>query len=313
MVRGFLLLLVALAAWAAPVKPGPTQLRIPVCVENKQGGDDPPIEAKDFTVTLDGAPSRLVDVQRPGDALVILLVMDLAGDLTVAEPAKEATIAEIKKLPQAVFVGLLRAQDGLKVILDPTTDHDALTGAIESLPISGKAGLLNTVEVSCRIADSMLRKSTARVGVLYITDSSAQNYREDFMNPVINSSDSHDLSRQFPETLMREKISKLETSLMAWQSPVFIAHLNYQGDRVSEEYQNGLKRLAETTGGIAAFSRSTTEIPGAIEHGFATLVSHYSLTLALPERVSASPQIRVTVPDADRTLSYRTRYRLRSK
>jgi hypothetical protein len=112
---------------------------------------------------------------------------------------------------------------------------------------------------------------------------------------------------------MREKISKLETSLMAWQSPVFIAHLNYQGDRVSEEYQNGLKRLAETTGGIAAFSRSTTEIPGAIEHGFATLVSHYSLTLALPERVSASPQIRVTVPDADRTLSYRTRYRLRSK
>jgi hypothetical protein len=307
------LLLFAVAAWAAPVKPGPTQLRIPVCVENKQGSEDPPIEAKDFSVTLDGSPSRLVDVQRPGDALVILLVMDLAGDLTVAEPAKEATIAEIKKLPEAVFVGLLRAQDGLKVIMDPTTDHDALSGAIESLPVSGKSGLLPTIEVACRIADSMLRKSTTRVGVLYVTDSSAQNYREDFMNPVINSSDSHDLSRQFPETLMREKISKLETSLTAWQSPVFIAHLNYQGDRVSEEYQNGLKRLADATGGVAAFSRSTTEIPGAIEHGFAALVSHYSLTLALPERVSTSPQIKVSVPDADRTFTYRTRYRLRSK
>jgi hypothetical protein len=43
------------------------------------------------------------------------------------------------------------------------------------------------------------------------------------------------------------------------------------------------------------------------------LVSHYSLTLALPERVSSSPQIRVTVSDADRSLSYRTRYRLRAK
>jgi len=309
-----LLLLCAIAAWAAPAKPtGPTQLRIPVSVESKQGADDTLIDAKDFSVTLDGAATRLIDVQRPGDSLVILLIMDLAGDLSVAEPAKEATIAEIKKLPEGVFVGLLRAQDGLKVILDPSADHDALAGAIESLPVSGKAGLLDTVEVACRVADSMLRKSTARVGVLYITDSSAQNYREDFTNPVINSSDSHDLSRQFPETLVREKISKMETSLTAWQSPVFIVHLNYQGDRVSEEYQNGLKRLADATGGVAAFSRSTTEIPSAIEHGFAALVSHYSLTLALPERVSSSPQIRVTVSDADRSLSYRTRYRLRTK
>jgi hypothetical protein len=82
---------------------------------------------------------------------------------------------------------------------------------------------------------------------------------------------------------------------------------------VSEEYQNGLKRLADATGGVAAFSRSTTEIPSAIEHGFAALVSHYSLTLALPERVSASPQIRVTVSDSGCSLSYRTRYRLRPK
>ena len=103
-----LFLLFAVAAWAAPVKPGPTQLRIPVCVESKQGSDDVPIEAKDFSVTLDGSPSRLVDVQRPGDALVILLVMDLAGDLTVAEPAKEATIAEIKKFPPILDVKVVK-------------------------------------------------------------------------------------------------------------------------------------------------------------------------------------------------------------
>ena len=52
----WLILLCAIAAWAAPVKPGPTQLRVPVCVEHKQGGEEAPIAAKDFTVTLDGAP-----------------------------------------------------------------------------------------------------------------------------------------------------------------------------------------------------------------------------------------------------------------
>jgi hypothetical protein len=289
------------------------QLRIPVWIEMKSGEPRESAEAGAFTATIDGAASRILAVKRPGDDLIVLLVLDLASDLTVAELAKEATIAEVRKLPENAFVGVLRAQDGLKVLTDPTADRDAVAGAIEGLPVSGKAGLLDTVEMACRIADSMLQKSPVRVSVLYVTDSDAQNYREDFVNPVINSSDSHDLSRQFPEALMREKISKLAAGLSVRQAPLFIAHVNYRGDRVNEEYQDGLKRLAETTAGAAVFSRSTTEIQGSMQRLFGILISHYSLTLSVPERVSASPQIHVSVPDADCSLTYRTRFLLRPR
>ena len=74
--------------------------------------------------------------------------------------------------------------------------------------MSGKAGLLTTVDVIGRIADSMLKKSPVRVAILYITDGDVRNYREDFTNPVINSSDFNDMSRRFPETLVQEKIAR---------------------------------------------------------------------------------------------------------
>ncbi len=309
-----LLWLCSLAFWATPAQNHPAQIRIPVMLLNHEGVvETTRLESKDFTVTLDGVPARLLGIRGPTDDLVVLVVLDLSGDLAAADPAKVALIAEIKKLPESAFVGLLSAQDSLKVLKDPTTDRDELAASIEAFPVSGKAGLLPTVEISCRIADSMLKKSSARVAVLYVTDSVAQNYREDFMNPVINSSDSHDLSREFPETLMRERISKLATGLASQQAPLFIAQLSYRDDRVNEEYQNGLKRLADTTGGAAAFSRSTTEIPGAITRCFELIAAHYSLTLALPDHLSASPLIRVAVPDVPCSLSYRTRFLFRSK
>jgi hypothetical protein len=124
---------------------------------------------------------------------------------------------------------------------------------------------------------------------------------------VINDSDSHDLSRRFPETLVQEKIAKLDALLAAQLAPLFIVDLNQHTDRLNEAYHNGLKQLAETTGGAAFFSRSTTEIPEAIRKGLEVVTSHYSLTLALPERVPARLQIKLTMPDSDRSLSYRAR------
>jgi hypothetical protein len=43
------------------------------------------------------------------------------------------------------------------------------------------------------------------------------------------------------------------------------------------------------------------------------VTSLYSLTLAVPEHVSTRPQIRLTLTDEERTLSYRTRIVLRQK
>ena len=298
-------------ALAAPSRPRLTQIRIPVWLDAPAGRE---LAAKDFQATIDGAAARVLDVRCPDDDLILLLVLDLSsGDLTLVDPAKDTLVGAIRALPPTTYVGLLRAQDGLQVLLDPTADRDAIDASIGLQTLSGKTGLLATVDTIAGIADSMLKKSAARVAVLYVTDGDVRNYREDFTNPVINDSDAHDLSRRFPETLVREKIAKLDARLAALQAPVFIVDLNLYTDRLNEAYRNGLKELAETTGGAAFFSRSTTEIPEAIRKSFEVVASHYSLTLSLPEHVPARLQIRLAMPESEHSLSYRTHIMMRRR
>ena len=128
-----------------------------------------------------------------------------------------------------------------------------------------------------------------RVAVFYITDSDPENYREDFTNPVINSSDTHDLSRKFPEALVQDKISKVAAVLAERQAPLFVVHLRYRSDRLGEAYQNGLKQLAEVTGGSAIFCRSERgdrRMP--IDRALGLITSSYSVSLAVPELRSKS-------------------------
>ena len=105
----------------------------------------------------------------------------------------------------------------------------------------------------------------------------------------------------------------MKSRLTAQQTPLFIVELNQRTDRLNEAYQNGLKELAETTGGMAFFSRSTTEIPQAIAQSFSTVTGHYSLTLAVPDHASTRPQIRLNMAEDERALSYRTHIVLRQK
>jgi hypothetical protein len=306
-----LFLCLALPLAAAPARTHVTQVRVPVWLDAGAGRE---LSPQDFRVTFDGAPARILDVKSPDDELIILLVLDLSSeDLTLDDPAKQALIEQMRKLPPKTYVGLLRSQEGLQVLSDPSTDREAVTAQIEQQTLSGKTGLLATIDAIGGIGDAMMKKSSVRLAILYVTDGDVNNYREDFANPVINSSDSHDLSRRFPETLVQEKIAKLNARLTSQQTPVFIVELNQHTDRLNEAYQNGLKELAETTGGMTFFSRSTTEIPQAIAQSFSTVTSLYSLTLAVPEHVSTRPQIRLTLTDEERTLSYRTRIVLRQK
>jgi hypothetical protein len=295
-----LLLFGVLLGFSAPPKLTQRQIRIPLWT------DGAGLAPADLTATLEGASSRVLAVKGPGDDLMILIVLDLVGDLSLVDAAKGSLVTAIGSLPGSATVGLLRAQDGLKVLLDPTGDRAALTRAITELPVSGHAGLLDTVETMGRLADSILARSSVRVAILYVTDGDVTNYREDFTNPVINSSDSHDLSRRFPESLILEKISKLDAGLSRQQAPLFIVHLRYRNDRLNEAYQNGLKQLAETTAGTALFCRSSAEIPDAIQKTLDQISSHYSVTLALPER--ASRNVQVQIESAGRAMSYRTRF-----
>lgn len=295
--------------FAAPPEKRRRCLSVPVWME--AGSGEPALSVKDFLATLEGRPARIVSARGPSDDMIILLVLDLTEELGLVEIAKDALVSSIQVLPPNAYVGLMRAQDGLRVLLDPTSDRDPLFQAIRALPVSGKAGLLETVETAMKLGDSILAKAAVRLAVLYITDSSIYNYRDDYINPVINYSDSHDMSRRFPEGLVKEKISRLERKLSGFESPLFIVHLDYRSDRLNEAYQAGLLQLASAAGGHSAFCRSRQEIPEAIAGTLNRIASAYRVDIQLPER--PSKVVQVQLESGKRTLVYRNRFVLEEK
>ncbi len=296
--------LTAACGWAAkPGQPGRASVRIPFWVTDGGTAPDAP------SAKLNGAPAKVLRVQGPGDDLIVLLVLDLAGDLAQVDPARNALAGLVSKLPANTWVALMRAQDGLTVLQDPTADREKLAQTIRGLSISGRAGLLDTIETAASIGDRMIEKSRARVAVFYVTDSNITNYREDYANPVINSSDSRDMSRRFPEGLVKEKIRQLRARLIGRETPLFVVHLDYRSDTLNEAYQTGVLELATASGGSATFCRSNGEIPDAIGQMFQLIGSH---------RVAVVQSAALSVKQADVELAaegcylkYRTRVQLR--
>lgn len=267
---------------------------------------DSKLSVESLKAEADGKPAKLLRLRGPDDDLLILLVLDLTGDLNAADQARQAVSAKLQSLPANTWVAVLRAQDGLKVIADPSSDRSAAAAAVQSWQVAGRAGTLEVAEPAARLADSILKKSPLRTVVLIVTDSSIYNYREDYTNPVINPSDSRDLSRRFPENLIREKTSKLADQLAGFDAPIFLAHVTYPGDRLNEAYQNGLRQMAEATGGAAWFARAPTEITSVIDQAFDKVQSHWSIDLELPPRLPKN--FTVQIRDGDVEPQYRSRY-----
>jgi hypothetical protein len=300
-------LFVAVVLAAAPPAPTGRVLCVPVRTAQAVEGAGAPTDPHAWKAAVSGAPAEVRRVLGPGDDLMLLLVSDLTGDLTRAETAKDALLAEIRQMPPQVWVGLLRAQDGLRVLVDPTADREIISAGIQSLTVSGRPGLLESIHPAASLASGVRSKANVRVAVFYLTDSDVSNSREDFSNPVINESDRRDMSRRFPDALIRERIAKLETALGAVEAPVFILHLAYRTDRLNVAYQSGLMRLASATGGDSLFCRSQNEIPEAVSRMLGAVQSHYSLEIPLPP--AAPRQLDVNLACDQCSLAYRTRFR----
>ena len=286
----------------------PVRLSIPAWIETENAAT-----ASKFEATLNGKPVEISSQLAPSSDEIILIVMDVTGDSSFVDPAREALDAEISKLPHNAWAGLLRAQDGLHVLADPAADRGPITESIKSLPNSGNPGLLETVQPALTLADAMLRKAPVRVSVLYITDSNIYRYRDDYTNPVINQSDPHDLSRRFPEALIEEKISKLLDATSALEAPLFVVHLHNRTDRLNRAYQNGLQTLADATGGRTDLCRSVAEIPEAISSAFARITSEWRLTLTIPPKVHGPAQVRLSAHSGDEECRLSWRNHLETK
>ncbi len=297
------LLSAALLAGADARRPARTMLRVAAPEQ------DPPLDRAAFKATLDGSPTKVLRVRGPKDDLLLLIVLDLSGDLTLIDNARTALEQRLTAMPPNSWVAVLKAQDGLQVLLDPSPDKAKAANTIKEYAATGKAGLLTTVEEAAALGDSLLVRSNVRVAVLYVTDSNIYNYREDYTNPVINSSDSRDLSRRFPDQLIREKIQKLSDSLAASETPLFFVHLNYFSDPINEAYQRGLMQLAQDSGGAGAFCRSRGEIADAVDRVVAAAASHWSVAVEL--RGVKSRRANVDLFNGERDVPNRARFALR--
>lgn len=264
------------------------------------------LRAENLRVKIEDRAAKVLRAKGPGDDLILLLVLDMVGDLSRVDPARQALAGRIAELPASAWAAILRSQDGLRVLADPTPDRNNAIQAIQGAQISGRAGLLETIEPAAALATGLVQKTAVRVAVLYVSDSDIQNYREDYTNPVINPSDYRDLSRRFPEGLVREKTSKLAGALSAYDAPVFIVHLAFLRDRLNEAYQNGLQSLADATGGSASFCRSAADIPGEIGLAFQRIQSHWAIDVETPESLPRT--FSVELANGDVPMRYRTRF-----
>lgn len=299
---------ILLAVWTtATLRAQVASVSVPAWIE-----DDSCAPTPRFAATLNGKPAPVTTQLGPASEQMILVVLDLTGDLPFVDAAKLALFAQITKLPANAWVGLFRDEDGLHVLADPGPNRQPVIDAIRSLTNNGEPGLLETVHSALSLADAIMRKSPVRVSVLYITDSNIYSYREDYTNPVINESDSHDLSRRLPGELIEEKVAKLVGDNGTLEAPLFVVHLKYRGDRLNEVYQNGLGTLAEATGGKADVCRSIAEIPDSIAAMFARISSAWRVTLAVPPKTREDAQVRLSAPcgSGEPRLSWRTHVHL---
>jgi hypothetical protein len=300
------LLALMAAAPAAFAQPKPQHRRVTAWPANGDTPLPPAQFSSSLKATVEGAPARTVRVRGPGSDMILFLVLDLVGDLAFVDPARQSLIAELGGLPDHVWATVLRAQDGLRVAVDPAPDRAPAVAAIENTQISGRAGLLETVEPAVQLAGALLDKTPVRVAILYVTDSNIYNYREDYTNPVINPSDSRDLSRRFPEGLIREKTTSLAQSLAAYDAPVFIVHLAFLRDRLNEAYQNGLQLMAEATGGALSLCRTPNDVPTVLAAVFQRILGHWAIDLEVPPSVPRNFTVQLDAPDL--SLQYRNRF-----
>jgi hypothetical protein len=261
------------------------------------GSDQLSLTGQGIKASIDGQPTKVLRTRGPSDPLMILLVLDLCGDLAAVDPAREALASEIEHLSANTWVGLMRAQNGLQVLADPGPDRTPVIQGIQTLQVTGRAGMLETVEQVERLGQAILEKAQVRLAVIYVTDSNIYNYREDYTNPVINPSDSRDLSRRFPENLVREKTTRLAEALRGFDAPLCFVHVSYLRDPVNEAYQNGLHKMAEATGGTGLACHTPAEIPEAIHKMFQHVAGHWSLDLEMPAKVPRDFTVAIEAGD----------------
>lgn len=279
---------------------GSSELRIPLWLSPESGGSAARLDVTQLRAWVDGQKSQVLELQQPGEPLIVILVMDTVGDLSRIDAARSAIARHIDSMPAEWRVALLEAQDGLVVAEDPTSDQEILRERLKGLSVSGTPGLLDALTPAASLAQSILAQAHVRVAVLFVTDGSITDYRGDYSATVVNPSDRGDLSRRFRDRVIQERVTMLTASLGSYGAPLFFVHLQERSGELDVAYQNGIRRFAEETAGAAYFVRGLSEVQSSIDQAWSRIASHYSVHLDEPASEGGDFRIRLeTEPQQD--------------
>ncbi|MGH9936823.1 MAG: hypothetical protein ACREAM_11290, partial [Blastocatellia bacterium] len=121
-------------------------IKIPVWVEEGEDRFWNEGKRQTFKVFIGDREVPVKSFQGPRNSTILLVVFDTVADLARVDQARIELNEAIKGLPENYWIGLLRAQDELSVIHEPTGDRASLAQKIQAVPVAGKAGLLDTLE-----------------------------------------------------------------------------------------------------------------------------------------------------------------------
>jgi hypothetical protein len=291
-----------LTVYGQKVRPSPAPqslIKIPVWVESQPEQFWTIGDRRSFKLFLGEQELALKSFAGPHSSTIVLLVFDVVADLARVDEARAAIIEKIEKLEPSSWIGLIRTQDGVSVLQEPTGDREAVIEKLKSIQVSGKAGLLESLQPISKLATEMLRRAGIRLCVFYISDSGIGNYRADYLNPVINSSDSGDLSRRFSDRAIQDQMSRQSTALAEYNVPIFVLQLLQREDLMNVAYQSGLVRIATDSGGGAVVCRTIDEIRPGLDRLMAQIDSTYFLGFDAPKGKPKAARFRIEVKDAE--------------
>ncbi len=254
-----------------------------------------------FEVAINGETVPVDSVQTPDDHLILLLVLDTVRYPDRVDAALDSLVAKVTELGPKYYVGILTAQDGLVVRQDPVRSRRRLREKLDAIEVRGVPGLLDVVVEVSRLADETLHAADIRLAALFLTDGEIDDYRGDYTIPVVNPSDSSDLSRRFGSQLILERVRSVVDSLETAQAPLFFIHLARRYDDLNEVYQNGISEFARVTGGQALFAQGLQEVPALVGQALDEIASHSVLTLD----VDCQDPVRLDVVSGQAELRYR--------
>ena len=289
------------------IKPSTVQFKLPIWSGGPGEGAEASLSASDLKITVGKSPVTVSALKGPESPALLFVAWDTVGDIANINEARKTVVEEIKALGSQFWAGLISAQEQMQVLQEPTADRTLLQEKIEELTQIGKAGLLESIQPIADLATGVLLNSGVRVAVIFITDSDIGNYRADYLNPPVNASDSRDLSRRFAGRALQEKISHMAALMARTQVPVFIVHIDPGLDPLNRSYHNGLKQLAEGSGGRCLLSKTSGDIPLTIHEAFQWAKSFYLAEFSLQREKSGYARIQISpaVSEEGKTLAPR--------